>query len=194
MANEFTNLVALKDGTIIMDLTQDDVEAKHVDKNIWFHDRTGRRQQGTSEKTVDASGATAVAAEVLDGSTFGKGSSMETGTMPNKKGKDIIIDNKDGTPIPFGCYDETGRVRLSDADLANLIPENIKEGITLLGIPGGFGADDISSISKEVTPTFEDKTYNPADDGVTFYSSFKVNAIKVTRADNDFGGVTVTIG
>lgn len=194
MANQYNNKAVLKTGEVIFDLTQDDVKQENVDAGIWFHDKTGERKKGTSTKTVDASGATAERTEVLDGRTFGKGDEMQSGSMPDNKGKDVIITNKEGTPIPYGCYDQSGKARLSDEDLAKLIPENIKEGVTILDVEGNFGIDDFSAISKEVTPTFGEQIFNPADDGVSFYSSVKVKAIPVTRQDNEFGGVTVTIG
>lgn len=194
MANQYNNKIALANGEVLIDLTQDDVKPEHVQKDIYFHDKTGKRQQGTNTKTVDASEATAEAAEVLDGRTFGKGSEMQTGTMPDNSGKDVVITSKDGTAIPVGYSDGTGRAKLSDDDLANLTAENIKEGVFILGVEGSYGADDISSTSKEIDPSFTDQTFNPADDGATFYSSVKVNAIKVDRKDNEAGGVTVTIG
>ena len=194
MANEYNSKIVLANGEVLLDLTQDDVEPKYVQSGIYFHDKTGKRQPGTNTFTVDASGVTAVASEVLATRTFGKGSEVQTGTMPNNSGKDVIITSKDGTPIPIGYSDGSGVARLSDTDLAKLIGSNIKAGETILGVPGTYGADDMSSVSKEVAPTFEDQVFNPSDDGVTFYSSLTVKGIKVTRTDNEFGGVTVTIG
>ena len=194
MANQYNSKIALANGEVLIDLTQDDVKPEHVQKDIYFHDKTGKRQQGTNTKTVDASEVTAEAAEVLDGRTFGKGSEVQTGTMPDNSGKDVVITDKAGAAIPVGYSDGTERAKLSDEALANLIPANIKEGVKILDIEGEYGASDMSATSKEVTPTFSDQTFNPADDGVTFYSSVKVNAIKVDRKDNEAGGVTVTIG
>ena len=194
MANQYNNKITLKTGEVLIDLTQDDIKPEHVQKDIYFHDKTGERKQGTSTKTVDASGATAEASEVLDGRTFGKGNEMQKGTMPDNSGKDVIVTSKDGASIPVGYSDGSGKAKLSDSDIAKLIPGNIKEGVTILGVEGNFGTDDFSAISKEIDPTFEEQTFNPADDGVSFYSSVKVNAIKVTKQDNEFGGVTVTIG
>lgn len=194
MANQYNNKIVLETGEVLIDLTLDDVKPEHVQKDIYFHDKTGKRQQGTNTKTVDASGATAEASEVLSGKTFGKGSEMQTGTMPDNSGKNVEIKSKSGAPIPMGYSDGSGVAKLSDEDIAKLIPANIKEGVTILGVEGDFGADDISSTTKEVTPTFQEQTFNPADDGVTFYSSLKVKAIPVARTDNEFGGVTVTIG
>jgi hypothetical protein len=194
MANEFTNKIVLSDGTVLIDLTQDGVKPEHVQKDIWFHDKTGKRQQGTNTKTVDASGVTAEASEVLYNKSFGKGSEIQYGTMPDNSGKNVEITTKSGTPIPYGFSDGSGVAKLSDADLAKLIPANIKEGVTILGVAGDFGTDDFSSTAKEVTPTFNEQVLNPRDDGVEFYSSVTVKAIPVTRTDNNFGGVTVTIG
>lgn len=194
MANQYTSKVALSDGEILIDLTQDDVKPEHVESGIYFHDKTGERKAGTNTKTVDASEATAEASEVLAGKTFGKGNEMQTGTMPNNSGNDIVITDKSGKVIPKGYYDGTSRAKLSESDLANLTPANIKEGVTILGIEGAFGADDISSDSLTVTPSFVEQNINPSDKGVTFFSSVKVEAIAVTRKDNEAGGVTVTIG
>lgn len=193
MADKKYNKVALANGDVLIDLTQDDVKAEHVQNGIYFHDKTGARLKGTNTKTVDASEVTAEAAEVLVGRTFGKGEEVQTGTMPDNSGKDVLISTKAGTPIPKGFSDGSGKARLSDTELAKVIPSNIKKGTTLLGVEGTFGADDMASQSKEVAPTFEDQTVVP-DDGVTFLTSVTVKAIPVTRTDNDAGGVTVTIG
>lgn len=193
MADKQNSIIVLKTGEVLIDLTQDDVKAEHVQNGIYFHDKAGVRQQGTNTKTVDASKATAEAADVLSGRTFGKGNEMQTGTLPNNSGKDVIIADKTGTTIPYGYSDGTGKARLSNTDLALLVPEHIKEGVTILGVEGEFGADDISSQSKEVTPTFEEQVISP-DADYSYLSSVKVNAIQVTRTENEAGGITVTIG
>lgn len=193
MADKMYNKVALANGDVLIDLTQDDVKPEHVQSGIYFHDKSGARTRGTNTKTVDASGATAEAAEVLNGKTFGKGSEMQTGTMPNHGGETVEITTKEGTVIPRGYFDGTSKAKLSDTELQKLIPGNIKEGVTILDVTGEFGADDISSQSKEITPTFVDQIISPDKDYV-YLSSVTVKAIPVRRTDNDAGGVTVTIG
>lgn len=194
MANLNTNKVVLSNGDILIDLTQDDVKPEHVQSGIIFHDKSGSQQTGTNKKTVDASEATAEAAEVLKGKTFGKGSSMQTGTMPNNGSVNGKITSKSQQyTVPQGYHDGAGKVGIDSNEQAKLIPENIKEGVTILGVTGAFGADDISAQSKEVTPTFSDQQISP-DAGYTFLSGVLVKGIPVKRQDNAAGGVTVTIG
>lgn len=193
MANQYNSKIVLSNGEVLIDLTLDDVKPEHVQKGIKFHDKAGAPQTGSNTKTVDASGVTAEAAEVLAGRTFGKGANVETGTMPDNSGRDILIDSTAPVTIPKGYQDGSSKARLSDVELGKLVPGNIKEGVTILGVAGGYGADDISSQSKEVTPTFADQTVTP-DVGYAFLSGVTVKAIPVTRTDNDMGGVTVTIG
>lgn len=193
MANAYNNKVVLSDGTVLIDLTMDDVKPEYVQNGIKFHDKSGATQTGTSTKTVDASSVTAEAAEVLAGETFGRGNEIAVGTMPNNSGENVLVTSKSGTAIPRGYYDGAGAAKISEEDAAKLVPENIKEGVTILGVTGEFGADDISSQSKEVTPTFEDQQVLP-DSGYAFLSGVLVRAIPVTTTDNAAGGKTVTIG
>lgn len=193
MANQHNNKIVLGDGTVLIDLTMDDVKPEHVQKGIKFHDKTGAEKTGTSTKTVDASNVTAEPAEVLAGETFGRGNEVATGTMPNNSGKDVIVTSKSGTPVPRGYYDGSGVAKISEEDAAKIVPSNIKEGVTILGITGSFGADDISSQSKEVKPTFADQQISP-DSGYSFLSGVLVKAIPVLYTDNNAGGQTVTIG
>lgn len=191
--NKYNSKVVLANGEVLFDLTQDDVTPEDVASGIKFHDKTGAPKTGTNKKTVDASNATATAAEVLAGKTFGKGNEMATGTMPDNSGKDVEITTTGGTTIPKGFTDGASKAKLAASELEKLIPGNIKAGVTLLGVHGDYGPDDMSSQHKEVTPSFTEQEIQP-DNGISFLSGVTVKAIHITRTDNEAGGVTVTIG
>lgn len=191
--NPYNSKIVLATGEVLIDLTGDDVTPANVDKGIIFHDKSGAPQTGTSTKTVDASGATVAAAEMLAGKTAGKGTEMITGTMPDNSGTDVEISTTAPAAIPKGYTDGASHAKIADAELAKLIPANIKEGVSILGVEGEYGADDVSSQHKEVTPSFADQEVSP-DEGYTFLSGVTVKAIPVTYTDNAAGGVTVTIG
>lgn len=193
MANQYNSKIVLSTGEVLIDLTLDDIKPEHVDKGIQFHDKTGATKAGTSTKTVDASEVTAEAAEVLAGRTFAKGTQVQTGTMPDNSGNNIEIQTTTPVSIPRGYTDGSTKVQLASGELAKLIPSNIKEGVSILGVEGDYGTDDISSQHKSATPTFEQQEITP-DAGYTFLTSVTIAPITVSRADNDAGGVTVTIG
>lgn len=194
MANQYNSKVVLATGEVLIDLTQDDVKEEYVQSGIHFHDKTGAPKVGTNKKTVDASEVTAEAAEVLVGKTFAKGDSVETGTMPNRGSVSGEISSKAGQyNIPQGYHDGGGKVGISEVEKEKLVPENIKEGVTILGVAGSFGSDDFSSQSKEVTPSFVEQRVSP-DAGYVFLSEVIVKAFPITRQDNNAGGITVTIG
>lgn len=193
MANQYNNKIVLSDGTVLIDLSQDDVKPEHVQKNIYFHDKSGNPQVGTNTKTVDASEVTAEAAEVLNGRTFGKGDRVETGTMPDNSGSTYEMGTTAPVTIPLGYQDGSSKVKLADGELAKLKPENIKQGVSILGVEGEFGADDLEAQSKTVKPTFAEQVIQP-DPGYTFLTTVTVEPISITYTDNDAGGKTVTIG
>ena len=190
---KFCNVFGIP-GKEYINLTHDDIEPEDVTKGKKFHYRTGEIKEGTSTKTVDASQASATVDMVLDGETFGKDKELQVGTMPNNSGVEVFIEDTDGTTIPRGFFTGLTKAKLSEEALKKLVPGNIKKGETILGVPGDYGPEDMEFIEKVVKPSFEEQTFVPSEDGVDFYSSVTVEAIKVTEVENTFGGITVTIG
>ena len=72
MANEKPSKVVLGNRTLI-DLTEDTVTEQKVLTGYTFHRPDGETASGTCNFTVDASGATAIASEVLAGKTSPEG-------------------------------------------------------------------------------------------------------------------------
>lgn len=195
MANQYVNKVVLGNGTTLIDLTQDDVLVTDVLSGKKFHLPSGESATGGCTYDADTSDATATAAEILATKTAYKNGTKLTGTMPNRGGVTGTITAKAGEyTIPQGFHDGSGKVSIAATEQAKIIAENIREGITILGVEGTMsGSEDMSAQSKTVTPTFASQTISP-DTGYNCLAEVTVNAIPVTYADNAAGGQTCTIG
>ena len=115
--------------------------------------------------------------------------------MPNNGAKTLNITEK-GKPItiPQGYHDGSGKAQIDATEEAKLIPANIREGITVLGVLGTMsGSEGMKPQAKSVTPTFTSQEVLP-DDEYNCLSSVTVAAIPIAYTDNAQGGKTVTIG
>lgn len=187
--------VVLKDGRVLIDLTTDTVAADKLLKDYTAHDKTGETITGTCDYDANTQDATAAAAEILSGKTaYNKGVKI-TGTMKNNDAVTGTISDKAGKyTIPQGYHDGSGTVQIDETEQAKLISDNIREGITILGVTGGMsGSEDVKAQNREVTPSFADQTVLPDADH-NYLASVLVKAIPVTVTDNSAGGKTVTIG
>lgn len=182
-------------GEVLIDLTNDNVTKDVLLAGYTAHGADGEIIEGANTFTVDASQATATEAEILVGRTAAKGNRLMTGTMPNNGAVAGYISTKDEQyTIAYGLHDGSGKVGISEAEKSKLIPGNIKQGVTILGVEGAHeGSAAVTVQAKEVTPTRSEQTVIP-DDGYDYLSQVKVAAIPYVETDNAAGGITVTIG
>ena len=105
------------------------------------------------------------------------------------------INTKDGTyTVPQGYHDGSGKVAINSTERTKLIPANIREGVTILGVTGEMtGSEGVTPQSKEVTPSTTEQTVLP-DYGYNYLSQVIVKAIPYRESNNSAGGTTVTIG
>ena len=195
MANEYNSKVVLSDGTVLMDLTSDTVDAAHLLKNYTAHGKDGAPITGTCEYDSNTSSDTAAVGEILLGKTAHARGSQLTGTMPNNGAIAEVIDDKDDSiVVPAGYHDGSGTVQIDSTEKAKLIATNIRQGVTILGVEGSMsGSEGVNAQAKSVTPTFSQQVVAP-DSGYTHLTQVTVAAIPISYADNAAGGVTVTIG
>lgn len=181
---------------VVLDLTQDDITPDKLAKGIKAHDKSGAAIVGTSTKDADTNDATATAAEILSGKTAYKAGSKVTGTMPNQGAKTLNVSTAAaGVTIPMGFHDGGGKAQIDPTEAAKIIPDNIRDGITILGVEGAMsGTEDAKPQAKTVTPTFEAQEITPDSPTYNYLSSVTVAAIPVARVNNDAGGQTLTIG
>lgn len=182
-------------GTTLIDLTTDTVTPDKLLTGITAHGKDGELIEGTCNFDANTQDATVSASEILTGKTaYNKGVKI-TGTMKNNGSVKGKITTKTGKyTIPQGYHDGSGTVDIDSTEQAKLIPSNIREGVTILGVQGEMtGTEDARPQSKTVTPTTSQQTILP-DEGYNYLSQVVVNAIPYSESDNSAGGKTVTIG
>lgn len=185
------------DGNTLIDLTTDTVTADKMLTGYKAHDKSGTVITGTCNFDVNSTDATATADEILSGKTaYVKGSKV-TGAMKNNGGVTGTIATKAGQyTIPQGFHDGSGKVSIDATEQAKLVADNIREGITVLGVTGTMsGLEDANPQSKTVTPTSSQQTVLPdTEEGYNYLSQVTVEAIPYAESENSAGGTTVTIG
>ena len=183
-------------GNVLIDLTADTVTADKMLTGTTAHKADGSSITGTCTYDANTQDATATAAEILTGKTaYNKGTKV-TGTMTNNGAVTGSITTKTGTyTVPQGYHDGSGKVAISSTEQAKLVPANVREGITILGVTGTMsGSEAEKPQAKEVTPSLTaDQTILP-DANYTCLSQVVVKKVPYVESDNSAGGVTVTIG
>lgn len=182
-------------GDVLIDLTADTVKADKLLKGYTAHGADGETVTGTCTFDANTQDATATEAEILAGKTaYNKGAKL-TGKMPNNGAVNGTISAKAGVyTVPQGYHDGSGKVQISATEQAKIIPGNIRDGVSILGVTGTMsGSDGIKAQSKSVIPSAQEQTVLP-DSGYTHLSQVTVTAIPYVESDNSAGGKTVTIG
>ena len=154
MANKFKNKV-IYNGTVLIDLTADSVTADKI----------------LATYTVGV-------AEILKEKTAYAAGKKLTGTMPNNGAVALTIDTVSGVvTVPQGYHDGSGTVKILSTEQAKLIAENIKQGITILGVTGTLEPSSaIRVTTKTVTPSASKQTIT-AGEGYDYMSEVTVEAI-----------------
>lgn len=193
MPNQYVNKVVYGGQTLI-DLTSDTITAADLAEGITAHDKSGATITGTNTYDSDTSGDTAVASEILATKTAHARGTQLTGTMPNRGSVTGTISAlSDQFTIQQGYHDGSGKVSVSSVEAAKLIPENIRQGVTVLGVEGTMsGQEDVVAQSRTVTPAVTAQTVTP-ETGYNYLTQVTVNAIPYVETDNAAGGKTVSI-
>ena len=194
MANQYKSKIIF-DGNVLIDLTADTITAADLASGKTAHDKSGAPITGTNTFDSNTSNDTATASEILATTTAHARGTALTGTMPNNGAVTGTISTIDGEyTIPQRYHDGSGKVSINATEQSKLIAENIRQGVTILGVEGTMsGSEDVNAQSKTVTPSATAQTVTP-DTGYNYLSQVTVNAIPYSESDNSAGGVTVTIG
>lgn len=183
-------------GNTLIDLTSDTIVADKLLKGYTAHGADGELITGTSTFDADTQDATAADSEILAGETAYVRGNKVTGTMKNNGAVSGTINTKAGKyTVPQGYHDGSGTVQIDSTEQAKLIPTNIREGVTILGVQGTMsGTEGEVGQEKTVTPSTTAAQTIVPDEGYTCLTRVTVEKIPYVESDNAAGGTTVTIG
>ena len=123
-------------GKVLIDLTSDTITEDKLLSGYTAHGADGEPITGSCTYDADTQDATASESEILGSKTAYVRGVKRTGTMPNNGAVIIKIANKDDMiQIAQGYHDGSGYAVLDENELAKLIENNIREGITLADTP-----------------------------------------------------------
>lgn len=181
-------------GQVLIDLTSDTVDPQSLLVGHTAHGSDGELVEGACDFDTNTTDATAKASEILLNKTAYVNKTKVTGTMPNRGAYKTTITTKSGTPaIPQGYHDGTGYMEIDPTEQAKIVPDNIRAGVTILGVVGEMsGTEDATPQAKEVTPTVSGFEVLP-DTGYNYLSQVTVKPIPYSESANAGGGITVTI-
>lgn len=181
-------------GNTLIDLTDTSAVASDVLSGKYFYGRDGVKTEGACTYNADTSDATATAADILSGSSAYVNGNKINGTMVNNGAVTGTITTKaQQYTIPVGYHDGSGKVGISLTEQNKIIAQNIKSGITILGIEGEYSGEAVSvEANKNVTPATTSQTVLPSS-GYDYLAQVTVAAIPYTETANTYG-ITVTIG
>lgn len=187
------NKVVFGNQTLI-DLTSDTITPADLQSGVTAHDASGAVITGTSTKDSDTSGDTALVGEILSGKTAHARGTLLTGTMPNNGAVAGVITTKaQEYSVAQGYHDGSGKVKIDDTEQAKIIANNIKDGVTILGVQGTYTGEGVTAQTKSATPYTTAQTILP-DSGYDYLAEVDIAAIAYTETPNSAGGNTATIG
>lgn len=185
-------------GETLIDISKDTVTKEKLLAGFTAHDQDGNPITGECNFDAYTGDATAMADEILDGETAYRNGVKLVGTMPNIGAQDIAITDKN-TPVTIskGSHDGSGKASIADTEKEKLIPENIRQGVTILGVEGEMsGTEEVNAQAVTVTPKVTAQTIMPdTAGGYNYISQVEVAPIsKVESKTDGTNGTTVTIG
>lgn len=182
----------------LIDLTDDSVVASALLSGYTAHGADGAPISGACTFNADTTDATVNSNALLSGYTaYGASGSKISGNMTNVgKQQGTITTKAQSVSITAGYHDGSGTVTIATAEQSKIIADNIREGVTILGVLGTMsGSEDVKATSFTATPYTTQASYLPTDFGdYNYFSAVTVDAIAYATTTNAGGGMTATIG
>jgi hypothetical protein len=145
-------------------------------------------------KVLDISDdADAAAGNILNSKTAYVGGAKITGTMPVNNSNNVEVTDIDGTLIPTGYYNGSGSAILSATEAAKVIAENIKDGVTILGVLGTLSGASILTGDALVGDVLAGKTFYSNDPDTQLTGTMPVNEGDNACSSSSVSGTTLKL-
>ena len=127
-------------GENVLDLTQDTATAQDVRQGKKFHLKNGASSTGTLIPGVDVSDTTATANDVVQGKYFylQNGQRVEGNIAKFVGSSTNFVTYWDSVTFNPGYYQQAITVKIDETQQNRFKPENIKDGVVLMGVAGNY--------------------------------------------------------
>ena len=151
-------------------------------------------QEGTSSGSgTDTSDATATASDILTGKTaYGKDGKISGSMTDNGAVNKSISGKSESYTIPKGYHDGSGKIGIDSSEQAKIIPENIKKGVSILGVTGSYEATASGSTSNNNCEAYLVDVTNPTVSFKTASGTIKAYGYAYETTKSQWGGSTTT--
>lgn len=126
------------------------------------------------DDTTISSVSAPTSGEILAGKYAWVNGTTVTGSMYNHSNNNIRLTSTATVSISEGYYNGNGNVGIDLLELNKIIPENIKSGVTILGVPGNYSGG--STPSYTVTTASEGHVLS----GLSFYKATSTTTATLT--------------
>lgn len=104
------------------------------------------------------------------------------GVADNGAVSGTIAEKAGAYTVPKGFHNGSGTVAIAPAEQEKLISDNIKSGVTILGVTGSYAGSGVKLQEKTATPTKQQQSVTP-DEGYDGLSKVTVEPIPASFAD-----------
>lgn len=138
-----------------------------------------KTNNGGTATFYDCSGDTAFDAQVLNGRTYHNANGKRTGTMTNRGYARLNISDKNAVYLDGSGYYSGGWAQITLEEQLKIVSENIKAGVTILGVAGSLKAgvdfDDMFNHSNTQSISSSPSADNTDKVCYGFYAGFNLD-------------------